>query len=220
MRIVNFHGVGRPRRELETGEARYWIDEQRFADILDRIMADPERDLIAITFDDGNISDISIALPHLERRRLTAQFFVLAGRIGEPGSLGRADIRDLVDAGVEIGSHGVRHVDWTSLSPAELRQELKASMEVIEDAVGCPVRKAAIPFGRYNGAVLRALRSTGYLEAFSSDGGTASDHDFPKPRTSVASDMSMFAIDEMLSGRMPVTRRLRRWAGTTAKHWL
>lgn len=219
MRIINFHGVGPPRRELEPGEARYWIDEQRFADILDRIAEHPERDRIAITFDDGNISDLSIGLPHLQRRQLAAQFFVLAGRIGEPGSLSRSDMRDLAAAGMQIGSHGMRHLDWTGLSPAELRQELKASREMLGDAIGMPIRKAAIPFGRYNGAVLRALRSEGYLEAYSSDGGGASDTDFPMPRTSVVSDMSVPDIGAVLAGRMPVAKRLRRWAATTAKHW-
>ena len=40
-----------------------------------------------ISFDDGNASDLEIGLPALLERGLTATFFVLAGRLGRPGSL-------------------------------------------------------------------------------------------------------------------------------------
>ena len=41
---------------------------------------------VRISFDDGNASDIELALPRLEERGLRATFFVLAGRLDEPGS--------------------------------------------------------------------------------------------------------------------------------------
>lgn len=217
MQIINFHGIGLPKRNLEAGEARFWIGESRFRAIIDRIAERADADAISITFDDGNISDLAIAVSELQSRQLNARFFVLAGRVGQAGSLGRTDIRDLVAAGMKIGSHGINHLDWTSLSPGELSEELRSSKAIIEDIAGVPVSEAAIPFGRYNAAVLGALRSAGYLTAFSSDGGSAQQGAFLMPRTSVASDMSDGAIDDILSGRMPMAKRLRRWAGIIAK---
>lgn len=217
--IVNFHGIGDPGRPLDQGEDRFWIGEARFRDILDRIVARGDGQSVAITFDDGNLSDFAIAAPELQRRKLGATFFVLAGRIGQGGSLDRQEIRELSAAGMEIGSHGMDHVDWTGLSAGALWRELAMSMAVLEDIVGAPVRKAAIPFGRYNAAVRRALREAGYLQAFSSDGGRARPGDFPAARTSVTCAMSDNAIEAVLSGRTSLPRAMRRWAGRRLKSW-
>ena len=88
-----------PARALAPGEADYWIGVDRFLDVLDRISGHPDRERLFITFDDGNISDLAIAVPELQRRGLRAEFFVLTGRIGQPGSLDADDIRALIGAG-------------------------------------------------------------------------------------------------------------------------
>ncbi len=36
-----FHGIGTPRRDLEPGEAAFWISRDRFLDVLDLVAADP-----------------------------------------------------------------------------------------------------------------------------------------------------------------------------------
>ena len=217
---LNFHGIGTPGRNLEPGEAPYWVETARFDAILDRVAAHPDRGRLRVTFDDGNLSDLTIALPALEARGLTADFFVLSGRIGAPGSLGPDDIAALIAAGMGIGSHGVAHVDWSALTPAELAEELAGSKAALEALCGRPVRSAAIPFGRWNGAVLRALRAAGYDTAWSSDGGMARPGDFPVARTSVRGAMGMDEIDAVLSGRMGSARRLRRALGLARKRWL
>ncbi len=220
MRIVNFHGIGAAQRVLERGEARYWLDEGRFRDMLDRIAAHAERGLLRLTFDDGNISDLAIAAPEVKGRGMRATFFVLAGRIGQPSSLSGADIRELLAMGMEIGNHGFDHVDWTSLSPRRLEQQLRCSRAAIEDVAGAAVRVAAMPFGRYNAAVIRALSAAGYAEVYSSDGGSAAPAAFVKPRKTVVADMSDMEVDAMLAGRLPWPRRARRWVSMTVKHAL
>ena len=57
----------------------------------------------------------SIALPALRERGLTATFFVVAGRLGEPGFLDERGVRALADAGMAIGCHGMRHRPWRGL---------------------------------------------------------------------------------------------------------
>ena len=218
--VLNFHGIGTPGREMEPGEAPYWVGTDRFGAILDRIAGHPDRARIRITFDDGNLSDRTIALPALETRGLGADFFVLSGRIGAPGSLGMEDIAALLAAGMGIGSHGVAHVDWSALAPAALAAELEGSKARLEEVCGRPVRSAAIPFGRWSGAVLRGLRAAGYETAWSSDGGVARPGDFPAARTSVRGAMGMDEIDSILAGRMGPARRARRRLGVARKRWL
>jgi peptidoglycan/xylan/chitin deacetylase (PgdA/CDA1 family) len=217
---VNFHGVGKPARELEPGEDRYWITVDRLRWILDRIVGHPDSPDIRITFDDGNRSDLLLAAPELLARGLVARFFVLSGRIGEAGSLDRADLRDLVAAGMEIGSHGIDHVDWTGLDTPQLRDQLVRSKEAIEDIIGTGVEAAAAPFGRYNAAVLAQANHAGYAALYSSDRGTAQAMSFLKPRTSVTVDLSDAGLDRILSARLSVARKARRWMGIAMKQWL
>jgi len=217
---LNFHGIGTPARDLEPGEAPYWIAPELFDVILDRIAAHPERARIRITFDDGNRSDLTVALPALRARGLRADFFVLSGRLGEAGSLDAEGIVALLEAGMGVGSHGIAHLPWDGLSPDALRDELEGSKARLEEVCGRPVTSAGIPFGRWSGAVLRGLRAAGYIEAWSSDGGVARDGDFPMARTSVRADMDPGKIDAVLAGRTDPARRLRRALGVARKRWL
>lgn len=217
---IILHGIGEPQRPLDPGEAPYWIDERQFLALLDRIaaLADPER--IRLSFDDGNLSDRRIALPALQARGLTADFFVLTGRIGRPGSLSEADILALRDAGMTIGSHGIAHSNWTRLAPVALRRELAQSKAVLETLTGRPVEMAGIPFGAWNGRVLRALRAAGYRAAWSSDGGRMNPAAFLRPRGSIRGDMQAAAVEALVTGRLPLGRRLRRAVKLAVRPWV
>lgn len=209
--IFNFHGIGKPGRDLEPGEAPYWIKEDRFAEILDIVEQHRQTVRIDFTLDDGNLSDFEIAAPGFERYGHKASIFILADRIGRAGSLGEAEIRALADAGHVIGTHGAAHVDWKTLDPSGLNHELGGeTRQRIEAACGRPVTAAAIPFGRYNATVLRALARQGYSHAYSSDGGPWRDGDWPIPRTSIRTDMSPEDIESTLLGQESRIRRIRR----------
>jgi peptidoglycan/xylan/chitin deacetylase (PgdA/CDA1 family) len=220
LRVLNFHGIGTPHRVLDPLEDVYWIDIDRFRYVLDRIAVHSDRERLFITFDDSNISDFLIAVPELQRRGLSAKFFVLTGRIGDPGSLGAEDIRALLQMGMRIGSHGIAHRDWTSLSARELNNELNGSKATLERICGEPVRCAAIPFGRYNAAVLAALQKAGYVAAYSSDGGCMQTTAFLRPRTSIRHDTLDGELTEILSGKMSNLRWLRRAAAMAIKRWV
>ncbi len=216
---INFHGIGDPGRTLEPGEAPYWLSQEQFEHVLDQIAATPDPAAIQITFDDGNLSDHDIALPALINRGLRARFFVLTGRLGQAGSLHKAHLHSLQDAGMQIGSHGIDHVSWPTLDDAALRQELETSRTQLEEICGRSITEAGIPFGRYDARVLRALRASGYTTAWSSDGGQWRQGAFLRPRTSLRGDMSSAEMRAILSGHMPALRRLRRAIGMTRRRW-
>lgn len=213
-----FHGISTPARALEPGEAPYWISTDQFASVLDQICAMPEPDKIRISFDDGNLSDLEIGLPLLLERGLRADFFVLTGRIGKPGSLDIGDILALQTAGMVIGSHGINHLKWSSLDQTALRAEVVDSRQVLEDICGKPLHSAAIPFGAYNAGVLRALRRAGYTSVYSSDGGTMEFDAFLRPRSSVRTDMSQSETQDILVAKISLLRRIRRKIGIVRKH--
>jgi peptidoglycan/xylan/chitin deacetylase (PgdA/CDA1 family) len=212
-----FHGIGTPKRDLEPGEAAYWITQAQYHHVLDVICDLPSPDLVYISFDDGNISDLEIGLPGLLERGLTADFFVLTGRIGQEGSLGIEDILALQNAGMGIGSHGVDHRAWSRLDATALRRELETSLATLEGLCNTKIRTAAIPFGAYNATVLRALRRAGYMTAYSSDGGQMRDNSFLRPRSSVRGDTSLADVSDILAHKMHMGRRLRRTVGMLRK---
>jgi peptidoglycan/xylan/chitin deacetylase (PgdA/CDA1 family) len=205
--ILNFHGIGPVQaRALDTGEAPYWVTPDIFAQTVALAQSLPID--VDYTFDDGNQSDLTIAAPILADHDIAATFFVLADRIDQPGSLSTADLRNLVASGHEIGTHGDAHVNWKT---ANLNHELGSdTRQKIADAAGQPITKAAIPFGAYNGRVIRALRKNDYTQCYSSDGGAYKTGQYPIPRTSIRADMTMDDITNILQGREPLKTRLRR----------
>ena len=205
-----FHGIGTPGRVLEPGEAPYWLSVTQFENVLDKIATHDRPDQFRISFDDGNLSDHDIALPHLIKRRLRADFFVLSGRVGRAGSLGAAHILALQDAGMTIGSHGVAHRNWRDLDDPDLTAELSDSRAALEAICGRPITQAGVPFGSYDAKVLKKLRQAGYDAAYTSDRGRMQPDAFVRPRSSVKGTMGPVQINAVLSGHIPPVLRLRR----------
>lgn len=180
--ILTFHGIGEPPQPLSDGEARVWVPRDWFEAIADAA-SEPH---VQLAFDDGNISDLQIALPALAARGIKARFFPLAGRIGAAGYLDAQDIAELGAAGMTIGSQGVHHRAWRSLTGAELRSELMESRQALAAATGCDVTEAACPFGSYDRRVLQALHGAGYSRVFTSDGGMCRTGSWLSARTTVS----------------------------------
>lgn len=210
--VANFHGIGTPGRSVPADEVPYWCPQSSWpemADALARLAAD-ERVTLEITFDDGNLSDLTEAMPALLRRGLTATFLVCSGRLGRPDYLSPAHLRELKAAGMEIGSHGHDHVDLRRVDDETLAVETETSKRVIEDAVGAPVTRFALPFGSYDRRVLGSLRQ--YETVYSSDAVRAQRGRWLVPRYSYVNgwrpdDLHRFALDDP-----PPGLRLRRWA--------
>lgn len=207
---LNFHGLGAPSAHVSDEERPYWLPPEHFATIL-RLVRDFETDdrKVHITFDDGNKSDITIAMPILQKFHRIASFFLLSDRIGKAGFLDASDIVRLRDAGMTIGSHGAAHVNWTTLDDAELSRQVTRSLRVLSDFVGKPVAMVAAPFGGYDLRVLDLLRPLNIAVVFTSDGGPVRPSAWIKPRTTIRTDTSLEIIEALVSGRLPPLQRLR-----------
>ena len=209
---LTFHGVGATDRRLDDGEAAVWVGTERFHAVLDAVR---DRDDVRITFDDGNASDLEHGLPALLERGMTGTFFVVAGRLDEPGYLSAADVRALAGAGMTIGSHGMRHRPWRGLGDAALDEELVAAKAALEQVLGVPVTEAACPFGAYDRRVLAGLRRAGFRRVYTSDRGAARRDDWIQARTTIHAGDDGETVQRVLTPR----DSLRRRAKLTAKRW-
>ena len=126
---------------------------------------------VIISVDDGYVDDVRTILPVLRRLHLVATFFVITGRMTEPGFLTAAQIRRLDRAGMDVEDHTAHHVDLRLLTAGELAAETAGSRQVLERVIGHPVYAFAYPFGYHNSRVVAAVRAAGFTFAYTTDGG-------------------------------------------------
>jgi peptidoglycan/xylan/chitin deacetylase (PgdA/CDA1 family) len=188
---LNFHGLGEPHPLVPAGERPFWWDVRSFARILDQISdLVPEVEAeITITFDDGNASDALLALPELARRGLVATFFICAGRVGKMYYLDAPMIKQLLEGGMSIGSHGMNHRDWRKLDSFELDMEISDARDKLEGITQRPVNTVSVPFGSYDRRILNRLQREPFDIIYTSDGGIARRDAKIKPRATLRGDI-------------------------------
>ena len=215
MIVLNFHLIGRPKRALADGEGDVSVDRQQFAEILDVVAG---RDDVRLTFDDGNKSDVTEALPQLVRRGITAEFFICPARFGTAEFVDEHDVGELRRAGMSVGSHGMDHVRWRKLGRSAIEREIVEAKQILEDALDAPVEAAACPFGAYDRRTLSALRGAGFARVYTSDGGRANANDWLMARNSVHRSDSAESIERLLDGAGRSDSLVRR-AKRLVKQW-
>lgn len=210
---LGFHGLGAPGEHVPTSERPYWVPVDHYHAILG-VIANATNP-VGLTFDDGNKSDIEHGLPALLQHRVTASFFVVTERIGDPNYLSAADIFALDKAGMTIGSHGSVHVRWSELPDDELSRQVSSSIATLSDILGKRVDRVAIPFGAYDGRVLSILHRMNIAQIFNSDFGPALPGARMIARNSVRIDTSLAEIRAMVEKRYTIAdnvgARLRQW---------
>jgi peptidoglycan/xylan/chitin deacetylase (PgdA/CDA1 family) len=194
---LNFHGIGSPReREFGDGERDFWVAPAIFEAVLDAVA---HRTDVSLSFDDGNTTDVAIALPALRARELWATFFIVPGWLGTPGFIGERDVRELAATGMTIGNHGLAHHDWTDLDSDPLNHEVAEGRRLLEELTDTSVDTLAIPYGAYNADVLETLRGHGYAHVFTSDGGAADREAWLQPREHLRAYHTAADVQRLLS---------------------
>lgn len=181
---LNFHGVGPIRRQLGLGEERLWLTLDAFRTVLDEVIAWPA---VHLSFDDGHASDLEYAVSELEQRSMRATFFVLAGRLGEDGSLNAAGVAELARRGMTIGNHGMDHRSWRHLEGPIAEREIVESRSVLAQAAGTDIDDVALPFGEYDRQVLARVREAGYRSVYTMERRRARPGAWLQPRFAIRS---------------------------------
>ncbi|MFE9691039.1 polysaccharide deacetylase family protein [Micromonospora sp. NPDC005806] len=213
---ICFHGIGEPRRELEPGEDRYWIHRDQLHTILDELATWPS---VRISFDDGNLSDVRIGLPGLTARGLSAEFFVLAGRLGTAGSLDEDDVRELQGHGMVIGTHGMHHRSWRGMDGQTAYDELVTARDRLAEVIRQDITTAACPRGQYDRRALGELRRLGYTAVFTSDRRPARRAAWLQPRFSVRRDDTPASLRAAVGASRGWPQRIRGELVSVAKRW-
>ena len=164
---------------------------------LSEILADnqQQQDRFCVTFDDGYLSVYEHAYPALAARNMTATVYVVADSIGginawdrkagdyEEPMMSAAQVREMSDAGFEIGSHTLTHPHLTDLNDDQLKQEIVDSKHNLEDIVGKEVISFSYPYGDCDSRVISAVMDAGYKNAVSTKLGLvyeSSEYEVPR----------------------------------------
>lgn len=126
---------------------------------------------VAITFDDGYLDTLTVALPLLCKLGFSATCYVVVDAIGgtarwtHPAPLmDWAGVRTWLAAGMEIGSHTLTHPDLTMVGDAALQREVVLSKVRLEDRLGLPVRSFAHPYNLVDRRAIEAADKAGYAD--------------------------------------------------------
>jgi len=145
-----------------------------FEDIIKKRCDETKKNVI-LTFDDGCESLYYNAFPILKKYGAKAVIYLVAKSIGDRNVvwpmnenldplniLTKEQILEMMEYGIEFGSHLCHHVHLPQLTKIEIENELFESKKILESEFGKEVYSVAYPFGSYNPEVLEIAKQTGY----------------------------------------------------------
>jgi peptidoglycan/xylan/chitin deacetylase (PgdA/CDA1 family) len=204
------------------------------AEGLQALAAGPlRRPLVAVTFDDGYLDNLSEAAPILAYHGIPATVFVTTrfcdqaanhpryGLSAQRLHLNWEEVATLAAMpGITIGSHTLSHPYLPTLSDAEAQHEIEDSRREIQARLGLTTDYFCYPSGDLSPRELQLVRQTGYSAAVSVSPGVnhASADRFQLRRTEITDRDDNFDFNLKLTGafdplhRLLHARRTRRFA--------
>ena len=117
----------------------------------------------AYHFDDGH-DDVLRAADALEAMELRGVFFVISGRIDEPGWVSSGQLRELVSRGHEVGNHTRTHPLMPELTAEEQRIEIASAQMDLSWLLGVHPQRFAWPHGRHDETSDEIAARFGFVE--------------------------------------------------------
>lgn len=132
---------------------------------------------VAITIDDAYRSVYDVAWPRLKKAGLPFTLFVSTDAIDEggPGFMTWAQIREMRDAGVAIGTHGAAHLHMATHTREEIRADIERSIRRIEEELGERPVLFSYPHGEMTLAARDEVAGAGLKAAFGQHSGTVNE---------------------------------------------
>jgi len=121
---------------------------------------DPEKPMIALTFDDGPSYVTTMILDALEKHGAVATFYITGNRI-ERNENNREIVRRAFEMGNEIANHSWSHRWLNRSSDDVIRRELSNTNEVIKSITGAHPANMRPPYAGLNGRVMEIAAEIG-----------------------------------------------------------
>ncbi len=190
----------------------FWLKENGYKaitlaglELLLRTNLSSQQKYVVLTFDDARKSVFKEAFPLLKELGFVATIFVVPNWINGKkipseesysSFMTWEELKQLKDAGFEIGSHSLSHQDLTQLNEMDLEQELSLSKQFLEQELSVKVASFAYPFGKFSETVLGTVKEN-YSLAVSTKLGF-NKNAFSLARQNVLKDTSLENFKKML----------------------
>lgn len=123
----------------------------------------PEKPVI-ISFDDGLRDQYTNAFPILKKYQMNAIFFIKINNY-DKGGITTQQLKEMVDSGMEVGSHSVNHDNMAQMDQKTLDYELQESKRILEKDLGVRIKFFSYPGGAYSDETIAATKKAGYIAA-------------------------------------------------------
>lgn len=147
------------------------ISRANFIQFVDKVILKAERleiplSKIIFTFDDGGSSALWIA-KELNKRNITAYFFISTGFIGKKGFCNENDLKIIDEMGHIIGNHTHSHPGRIStLTKEQLWEEWSKASDILKKMLNKNIKAACIPGGHFSLSQADILNDLGYKKIF------------------------------------------------------
>ncbi|MBI4498361.1 MAG: D-alanyl-D-alanine carboxypeptidase family protein [Chloroflexi bacterium] len=128
------------------------------------VQGDPSTPLVALTFDSGSVAgETAKVLDILARHRVRTSWFI-TGKFAEQNL---ALVRRAAQEGHEVFNHSYSHPDLTTLSDAQIVEEMTKAEEILRGITGTSSKPfMRMPFGARNPRVLKVVGDLGYRSIY------------------------------------------------------
>ncbi len=135
--------------QVQMGMTLYTFDSEGQVSGTERHI-DPDKPMIALTFDDGPGDYTMELLQVLEEYDAAATFFMQGVNIQEND---RETLLKMVEIGCELGNHSTYHPDLTTLTASEIEREINITSAKIEELAGTSPTVFRPPYGAWDSEV-------------------------------------------------------------------
>jgi peptidoglycan/xylan/chitin deacetylase (PgdA/CDA1 family) len=167
-------GVGLSVRPANFAKQMAWLNENNYETMKLEALADPEKNEISriigkdkkpivLTFDDGYEDAYTEALPVLEKNKFIGTFFIVRDFVGRSEYMTQAQIDDMIEAGMEIGSHSLGHKNLAT-SPVEITK-----LQIFDSKLNATT--FCYPSGKFNVDAVNLVKEAGYKVAVTTQPG-------------------------------------------------
>lgn len=152
------------------------LESTTFSEIISSQFSKSElENKVIISFDDCPSSLFDFAIPELLKRKMKAVFYMPSKYIGginiwdieehgmeSVGLMSSAQLKELVGLGMEVGSHGEKHIRLNLISGQEAFEDISNSKKALESLLDTKIYSIAYPYGKIPGNYNRLLSEAGY----------------------------------------------------------
>ncbi|MCM8818098.1 MAG: polysaccharide deacetylase family protein [Candidatus Omnitrophica bacterium] len=132
---------------------------------------------VVITFDDGFSDNFYFAFEILSKFNIKPLIFLIVNYINTDKIFSRykdrekdrflnwKEINEMLEYGVEFGSHTLTHPHLTQIPEEKAKEEIFISKKIIEDKIGKEVKFFCYPYGEFNEKIIEIVKMAGYKSA-------------------------------------------------------